>query len=160
MRLSGPAGGRLPIRVTEFSYLLSGRYRISEEQAAAWWPRAIRQAQRWSEQLVVYGLGPVHESSRWGSASLLDGEGFGARSLRVLAGVRGVPFRMVRPVPVTFREPSGSLPVSDLRGEGAAVEEPRLVEEEPVAVEDPPVVEPDVPVEDPPVVDVDENEGE
>lgn len=89
LRLATPTGRALPIRVTEYSYLLTGPYAIPMSRAAALWPRAIRQAERWTQQLTVYGLGRVHENSTWGSASLLDRFGRGTPAMVALARALG-----------------------------------------------------------------------
>lgn len=74
-RLSTPGGRPLQIDCTEFQYLLTGRYRISQARAAYLWPRAIRQAKRRCRTLVIYGIGHTGSHSNWGSSSLLDRHG-------------------------------------------------------------------------------------
>lgn len=165
-RLSTRTGRALPIRITEFSYLVTGRMRISPVQAAAWWPRAVKQARKHAEQLVVYGTGPVHDGSNWGSAALLDSYGRVTPALRALAEALGRSFPVdVEPVHEARQSllPSGDetrvppLPTVPV-GEGAAhVAEPAVDEpvveqpvEDPAPVEPAPVVVPD-PV--PPVVE-------
>lgn len=77
------------LRATEFSYLISGPYRITPVKAALLWPRAVKQARRWTEQLIVYGLGQVHDTSSWGSAALLDRFGRATPALAALAKALG-----------------------------------------------------------------------
>lgn len=81
--LSTPRGASLPLRITELSYF-AGR------GDTAWlWPRAVAQARKHAQQLVVYGLGPVHERSAWPSAALLDRFGAATPSLHALARALG-----------------------------------------------------------------------
>lgn len=106
-RLSTRTGRALPIRITEFAYLTSGKYAVTAEQAAWMWPRAVAQARRHTAQLVVYGLGPVHDQSNWGSAALLDADGYGLPSLWALLRALGRSARgLERPLPAS----SGLLP--------------------------------------------------
>lgn len=90
------AGLPTRLRATEFSYLVSGPYKVTPAKAALLWPRAIKQARRWVDQLVVYGLGQVHDSSSWGSAALLDRFGRATPALQALAKALG----RVLPAPV------------------------------------------------------------
>ena len=56
--------------VTEFGYLHGERYgSVSAQQAAAWWPRALRQCDRVGAK-VIYAQGavtPMHEERNWNS---------------------------------------------------------------------------------------------
>lgn len=83
------AGLPTRMRATEFSYLVSGPYRITPAKAALLWPRAVKQARRWTDQLVIYGLGQVHDQSSWGSAALLDRFGRATPALQALARALG-----------------------------------------------------------------------
>jgi hypothetical protein len=158
---------RLP-RCTEFAYLTTGRYKISEARAAWAWPRAIRQARKWCGQLVIYGTGPVHDGSSWGSAGLLDAFGRVSPILRALAGALGKRF----PDPEVPSHPAGdletALPSGDVvrvpplpavapvpAGEGASTDRvPEQQAPEPVVIVEPAPVEvlPDPPVVAPPAV--------
>jgi hypothetical protein len=101
------------LRATEFSYLTTGRYKIPMSKAAGLWPRAVKQAQRWTDQLVIYGMGEVHDSSTWGSASLLDRYGRITLAYRALAKALG---RDLPPEPDVAPSPQGTLltPLPDL----------------------------------------------
>lgn len=98
------------VRVTEFSYLVTGPYRVSMDQATRLWPRAITQAKRHAEQLVIYGLGRVHDSSTWGSAALLDRYGRGTSAMRALATALGRQWVDTVPPPVPAGDLVGALP--------------------------------------------------
>jgi len=104
------------LRATEFSYLTSGPYKIPMSKAAAFWPRAVQQAKRHVDQLVIYGLGEVHDSPQqtWGSASLLDRFGQATPAMQALAKALG---RVLPQPPVVSPAPAGDLitPLPDLR---------------------------------------------
>ena len=89
------AVGSPPLRCTEFAYLTTGRYATNR---AAWlWPRAIKQAKRYCKQFIFYGFGPVGGGS-WGSAGLLDGDGYSLPPLEALTRALGKhPFIARRP---------------------------------------------------------------
>jgi hypothetical protein len=151
-RLSTRTGGTLPIACTEFSYLVSGRYAITPERTAELWPRLVTQARRYCSQLVLHGMGPVHEGSNWGSASLLDR--FGRRMPGYVALARALG-RTLRPERIDGpREEKISPPPAPpwSHGEGEALE-PIVPEKDPAPEleEPPPVVEEPAPVETPPV---------
>jgi hypothetical protein len=163
---------RLParLRATEFSYLVDGRYKISMAKATSLWPRAIAQAKRHVDQLVLYGLGVVPTGS-WGSSSLLDSSGRRTPAFLAIAKALG---RTLHPEHEPPMEPSGLLPdgttdhwpVVDLapitepkkddapKGEGATVDPTPVVVPPDVPTETPLVLAPvpDAPVE--PVPDV------
>lgn len=155
------------IRATEFSYLTTGPYRISADRAASYWPRAVKQARKWADQLVIYGLGEVHDSSTWGSASLLDRFGLPTAAYRALAKALG---RVLPPDQVPPPVPSGDLvsPPPDLEpvrpalipaqvapevAQGASQSAPQDPDPQPVVIEDPPIAPqyPPPPADDPPV---------
>lgn len=163
---------RLPtrLRATEFSYLVDGRYKITMAKATSLWPRAIVQAKRHVDQLVLYGLGTV-PAGTWGSSSLLDSNGRRTPAFLAVAKALGRTLRPEHEPPV---EPSGLLPdgttdhwpVVDIapvtapkkddppKGEGATVDPTPVVVPPDVPSEAPLVLAPvpDVPVE--PVPDV------
>jgi hypothetical protein len=148
-RLSTRAGRALPIRITEFSYLVSGRYAITQQRAAWLWPRAVRQARKWAQQLVIYGTGPVAAGS-WGDASLIGRDGRRLPGFVALARALGriLPPEHEPPVPVVPGPLPGLPDVPPLaHGEGKAestvVPEPeRPIEEAPVAEPEPDTSEP------------------
>jgi hypothetical protein len=157
------------IRATEFSYLVDGRYKISMAKAAALWPRAIAQAKKHVDQLVIYGFGTV-PAGTWGSAALLDSSGRRTPAFLAVAKALGRTLRPEHDPPV---EPSGLLPdgttdhwpVVDIapvtapkkddapKGEGATVDPAPVVVPPDVPTETPLVLAPvpDAPVEPVPV---------
>jgi hypothetical protein len=100
------------LRATEFSYLTTGRYKIPMSRAASYWPRAIKQASRYADQLVIYGIGEVHDtpSQSWGSASLVDRFGRATPALNALARALGRVIPLAQDPPPA---PAGDL-VTDL----------------------------------------------
>jgi hypothetical protein len=157
------------LRATEFSYLVDGRYKISMAKATSLWPRAIAQAKRHVDQLVLYGLGTV-PAGTWGSSSLLDSSGRRTPAFLAVAKALGRTLRPEHEPPV---EPSGLLPdgttdhwpVVDIapvtapkkddapKGEGATVDPTPVVVPPDVPSETPLVLAPvpDAPVEPAPV---------
>lgn len=109
-RLATPRGRALPIRATEFAYLITGGYATTAAKAATLWPRAIQQARRWTEQLIVYGLGPVHDTSSWGSAALIDRAGRRLPAFTTLARALGRTLPTDLPADVPPVVASGALP--------------------------------------------------
>ena len=77
-----------PIACTEFTYLVSGRYRVAPDKTAWLIPRAIKQARKWCRSLTWYGIGAVSDGGSWGSGSLLDR--FGRRLPGYLALARAL----------------------------------------------------------------------
>jgi hypothetical protein len=151
-RLSTPGRRALPVRCTEFTYLTSGRWATTLQQATRLWPRAIAQARRWCEQLVIYGLGPVHDASNWGSATLLDRLGLPTVALHELARALG---QRVHPRAPAHRDITATISPDGARkaDERPPVAEPAVdvpleapVQEEPPVVENP---EPPAPAPDP-----------
>lgn len=149
--LTTPKGGPVPIRVTEFSYF-AGR------GDAAWlWPRAIRQARRFAQQLVIYGLGAVHKGSAWPSATLIDAEGCRMPAFIAIARANGRLLRRWCDPEVTeplFTPPPGpEKEIAPLIANGASSEPQAPVDEgstdtAPTPVEDAPMpVAPAVPEE-------------
>jgi hypothetical protein len=137
----------LPTRLhaTEFSYLTTGRYKIPMAKAAGLWPRAVKQAQRWTDQLVIYGMGEVHGSSTWGSASLLDRYGRITVAYRALAKALG---RELPPEPDVAPSPQGTLltPLPDLSDIPAPVRSEAAhgasaPQDDPIVVVDPPMTD-------------------
>jgi hypothetical protein len=152
-----PAGRPVPIRCTEFSYLTSGGYATTPQKAAWMWPRAIKQARRWCQQLVIYGLGDVYATSNWGSASLLDGFGQPTAAYRALARALGhvVKDKPAPVPPIVVRTPlpdlSDVLPPDPPDRGVAASQDPPVVSvvppeapaaQEPAPAADAPVVKP------------------
>lgn len=140
------------LRCTEFAYLVSGPYRISMARASSLWPRAVRQARRHVEQLVVYGAGVVHDQSRWGSASLLDAFGRSTPALQALARALGRTYRDTQPPPAPAGDLITALPDgAPMRAQPLPVPVPDVAAG---AATDPPapVLEPDAPA-DPPAPD-------
>lgn len=152
-----------PIACTEFTYLTSGRYRVTPDKTAWLIPRAVKQARKWCSQLIWYGIGAVHDGpdQSWGSGSLLDL--FGRRLPGYLALARALgrtlPPELEAPLvdATSHARPNG---IGDLvpllpaaytsgHGEGDAdqVETPVVVPAEP---QHPPVE----PEEQPPPVDI------
>lgn len=156
---------RTPIACSEFTYLVSGRYKVTPEKTAWLIPRAIKQASRWCSSLTWYGIGAV-EGGSWGSGALLDR--FGRRLPGYLALARALgrilpsevlPSPLVESVSATSPDGIGDLvPLAPAAHDSHAeqVETPIEVPadpDHPVDVpEDPaPVVEPipETPVNDP-----------
>jgi hypothetical protein len=157
------------LRATEFNYLVDGRYKITMSKATSLWPRAIQQAKRHVDQLVLYGLGTV-PAGTWGSSSLLDSNGRRTPAFLAVAKALGRTLRPEHEPPV---EPSGLLPdgttdhwpVVDIapvtapkkddppKGEGATVDPAPVVVPPDMPTEAPLVLAPvpDVPVEPVPV---------
>jgi hypothetical protein len=157
------------LRATEFSYLVDGRYKITMSKATSLWPRAIQQAKRHVDQLVLYGLGTV-PAGTWGSSSLLDSNGRRTPAFLAIAKALG---RVLGPEHEPPVEPSGLLPdgttdhwpVVDIapvttpkkddppKGEGATIDPTPVVVLPDVPTETPLVLAPvpDAPVEPVPV---------
>jgi hypothetical protein len=133
------------LRATEFSYLVDGRYKIPMAKAAGLWPRAVKQARRWTDQLVIYGMGEVHDSSTWGSASLLDRYGRITVAYRALVKALG---RDLPREPDVAPSPQGTLltPLPDLSDVPAPVR-PDVAhgasapQDDPIVVVDPPMTD-------------------
>lgn len=145
-RIGTPAGRKAPIRCTEFAYLTSGGYATTAAKTAWLWPRAVKQARRWCQQLIVYGIGAVHDGSNWGSSSLLDR--FGRRMPGYLALARALgrtlpPEDIDAPPRVIETAPPGQDVVPLTHGEGPATQ----------ANDDPPAAEPPAPEEPAPPVE-------
>lgn len=140
---------RLParIRATEFSYLVDGRYKVSMAKATSMWPRAVKQARKHVDQLVIYGLGTV-PSGTWGSAALLDAQGRRTPAYVALARALGRTLAPEHepPVPSSGLLPDGTTdhwqvvdvppaPASDAKndepdkGDGVSVQEPDEVDD-------------------------------
>jgi hypothetical protein len=154
---------RMPIRCTEFSYLTSGGYATTPAKAAWMWPRAIKQARKWCQQLVIYGIGQVYQNLGWGSASLLDGFGQPTAAYRALARALGhvVKDKPAPVPPIVVRTPlpdlSDVLP-PDPPGRGVATSQDHPVvsvvpdvapAQEPAPAVDEPVVSDPAPPEEP-----------
>jgi hypothetical protein len=138
-------------------------------KATSLWPRAIAQAKRHVDQLVLYGLGTVPAGS-WGSSSLLDSSGRRTPAFLAVAKALG---RTLRPEHEPPAAPTGLLPdgttdhwpVVDVapvtapkkddppKGEGATVDPTPVVVPPDVPSETPLVLAPvpDAPVEPAPV---------
>jgi hypothetical protein len=127
------------------------------------WPRAIKQARRWCQQLVIYGLGQVNQHVGWGSASLLDGFGQPTAAYRALARALGhvVKDKPAPVPPIVVRTPLPDLsdvlpPDPPDRGVAASQDPPGPVvvtgeapAQEPAPAVDEPVVSDPAPSEEP-----------
>lgn len=155
---------RTPIACTEFSYMVSGRYRVTPEKSAWLAPRAVKQAGRWCSQLVWYGIGAVHDGGSWGSAMLLDRFGRRLPGYDALARALGrvlpdevLPSPLVETVAPTSPDGTGDLvPLPAQKAQAEQIEPPVVVpaepEDEPGPSDEepaPPVSAPETPVDDP-----------
>lgn len=135
------------LRATEFSYLVDGRYKVSMAKATSMWPRAVKQARKHVQQLVIYGLGTV-PAGTWGSAALLDSNGRRTPAYVALARALGRTLQPEHepPVPSSGLLPDGTtdhwqvvevpvVPATDAKndepdkGDGASVQEPDEVDD-------------------------------
>lgn len=68
--------GRTPgLYLTEFGYATRGEHEVSQNQAAAWWPRALRKAEgAHVRQLIAYHLTQAPAAAPW-DTSLIDEQG-------------------------------------------------------------------------------------
>lgn len=110
--------GSPPIRCTEFSYLVTGKYKIPVARAASYWPRAIIQARRYCQQLVIFGLGCVGDNSNWGSAALLSCTGVGTSALERIANTLGRSLQVYPSTGVDDRADDDLLPGGPDQAEG------------------------------------------
>ena len=157
---------RTPIACTEFTYLVSGRYKVSPEKTAWLIPRAIKQAARWCSSLTWYGIGAV-EGGSWGSGALLDRYGRRlpgylalARALGRVLPAEHLPTPLVETVAPARPDGTGDLFVPAAQDAHAEQVEPPI--EVPADPENTPgpLDEDPAPVETPPEVPVDDSQTE